>query len=229
MSETGKYTAGGYLPASFLDWDGRVTAVVFSTGCNFRCPWCHNGALVRREVEPVPADEIIADIARRANFLDGVCISGGEPTLWDGLAPFIRAVRNLNLPVKLDTNGSNPGILQRLLTDGLISHVAMDIKAPLDSASYARVAHSSVPIERIKESVEIIRNTATSYEFRTTFVPQLMTPGDLLAIRKYLNADPRWFAQCFKPVGCLDEEYLTKEPASEEELKGLLHGVAIRG
>lgn len=229
VSELEKYAAGGYLPASFLDWDGRVSAVVFTIGCNFRCPWCHNGALAEGRAEPMPVSEILSDIARRAKFLDGVCVSGGEPTLWDGLEPFIRETAKLGLPVKLDTNGSNPDIVRRLLAERLIAHVAMDVKAPLDADSYWRVARSRVPIENIRESIRIIKSTAPSWEFRTTWVPSIMTPDDLRAVREYLNDDARWFVQCFKPVGCLDAEFLSQKAADPQELERLLPGVTIRG
>lgn len=222
-------TVGGYLPASFLDWDGHISDVIFTTGCNFRCPWCHNGALVEGVVEDVPLSDVLANIVRRVKFLDGVCVSGGEPTLWDGLVPFIREVRELGLPVKLDTNGSNPDILLKLFDEKLVSHVAMDVKAPLDTVSYQRVTRSDVPVENMTRSVEIIRANAPSYEYRTTFVPGLMTPDDLTAIRKYLNDDAHWFVQCFKPMGCLDESFLSFAAAEPDELKKLLPGVTVRG
>ena len=222
-------TAGGYLPASFLDWDGRVAAVVFTVGCNFRCPWCHNGALVTGEIETTPVARIYADIARRAKFLDGVCVSGGEPTLWDGLVPFIEEIRKLGLPVKLDTNGSNPGVVEKLLDCGLIEHVAMDVKAPLDAASYKRVAGVDAAIGNLKKSIELIRQKAPSYEFRTTFVPPLLTPADLRAIREYLSDDAHWFIQCFKPVGCLDENFIKYKAADPEGVRKLLPGVNVRG
>ena len=222
-------TAGGYLPASFLDWDGRVAAVVFTVGCNFRCPWCHNSALVTGEIETLPIAGIYADIARRAKFLDGVCVSGGEPTLWAGLIHFIEEIRKLGLPVKLDTNGSNPGVVEKLLDRGFVEHVAMDVKAPLDAASYMKVTGVDSEIGDIKKSIELNRQKAPSYEFRTTFVPPLMTAADLRAIRESLSDDAHWFIQCFKPVGCLDESFLKYKAADPEEVKKLLPGVNVRG
>ena len=221
--------AGGYLPASFLDWDSHVAAVVFTTGCNFRCPWCHNSALVTGETEAMSVAAICADIKRRAKFLDGVCISGGEPTLWDGLLPFIEEIRKLELPVKLDTNGSNPAIVEKLLTDGVISHIAMDVKAPLDAAAYKKVVGVEVKMDDIRRSIELIKQKAPSYEFRTTFVPALMTAEDLRAIREFLSDDEHWFVQCFKPVGCLDESFLKYKAADPKEVKKLLPGVSVRG
>ena len=219
----------GLQKLTLLDYPGRTACTVFLSGCNFRCPWCHNSALVTGEIETLPIAGICADIARRAKFLDGVCVSGGEPTLWAGLIPFIEEIRKLGLPVKLDTNGSNPGVVEKLLDRGFVEHVAMDVKAPLDAASYMKVTGVDSEIGDIKKSIEIIRHKAPSYEFRTTFVPPLMTAADLHAIRESLSDDAHWFIQCFKPVGCLDESFLKYKAADPEEVKKLLPGVNVRG
>ena len=221
--------AGAYLPASFLDWEGRVAAVIFISGCGFRCPWCHNGALVRRETEEIPMERILSEIKRRSNFLDGVVISGGEPTLFPGLSEVMKEVRAAGLDVKLDTNGSNPALLREIIDKGLAAHVAMDIKAPLDAESYSRLAGVSVDVAKICESIDIIKKYAPSYEFRTTYVPALHAISDLCEIREYLNDDTHWVVQPFKPFGCLDENFLSYKAADAEELKKALPGIKIRG
>ena len=228
MGKNINFAAGGYLPASFLDWEAHISAVIFCLGCNFRCPWCHNGELALGRGEPLGLAQILADIKRRAAFLDGVVISGGEPTLQPRLPALAHAITELGLPVKLDTNGSRPEVIEALLNEGLVEHVAMDVKAPLDAASYERLTGTRVNVEKIRASVEIIKSRATSYEFRTTYVPALHTREDLLALREALRGEP-WRVQCFKPNNCLDEKFLTAEAAKAEELRRLLPDVPVRG
>ena len=229
MEKTADTRAGGYLPASFLDWEGHVAAVIFTCGCNFRGPWCNTGVLVTARAGELSIEKIIFDIKRRAKFLDGVVISGGEPTLWPGLRPLLEELKALGLSVKLDTNGTNPELLRGLIRDGLVEHVAMDVKAPLDAESYAKLTGVPVDIAKITESVGIIKESAASYEFRTTFVPALHGPDDMPAIRAQLGDDRHWVVQCFKPSGCLDGKFLEKEAADPEKLKKILPGVRIRG
>ena len=228
MEKNIDFAAGGYLPASFLDWEGHVSAVIFCLGCNFRCPWCHNGGLALGDGEKLDLGKILSDVERRAAFLDGVVISGGEPTLQPGLPALAREITALGLPVKLDTNGSRPEVIEKLLNEGLVEHVAMDVKAPLDAASYERLTAARVNVEKIRSSMEIIKNRAPSYEFRTTYVPALHSREDLLALREALRGEP-WRVQCFKPNNCLDEKFLTAEAAKAEKLRELLPGVVVRG
>lgn len=228
MEQNIDFAAGGYLPASFLDWEGHVSAVIFCLGCNFRCPWCHNGGLALGDGEKLDLGKILADVERRAAFLDGVVISGGEPTLQPGLPGLARAITELGLPVKLDTNGSRPEVIDALLNEGLVEHIAMDVKAPLGAAAYRRLTGVAADVEKIRASMEIIKSRATSYEFRTTYVPALHSCEDLLALREALRGEP-WRVQCFKPNNCLDEKFLAAETAKAEELRRLLPDVVVRG
>ncbi|WP_300264343.1 anaerobic ribonucleoside-triphosphate reductase activating protein [uncultured Cloacibacillus sp.] len=228
MEQNIDFAAGGYLPASFLDWEGHVSAVIFCLGCNFRCPWCHNGGLALGDGEKLDLGKILADVERRAAFLDGVVISGGEPTLQPGLPDLARAITELGLPVKLDTNGSRPEVIDALLNEGLVEHIAMDVKAPLGAAAYRRLTGVAADVEKIRASMEIIKSRATSYEFRTTYVPALHSCEDLLALREALRGEP-WRVQCFKPNNCLDEKFLAAETAKAEELRRLLPDVVVRG
>ena len=228
MEKNIDFAAGGYLPASFLDWEAHISAVIFCLGCNFRCPWCHNGGLALGRCEPLGLAQILADVKRRAAFLDGVVISGGEPTLQPGLPALAREITALGLPVKLDTNGSRPEVIEKLLNEGLVEHVAMDVKAPLVAAAYRRLTGVAADVEKIRSSIELIKSRAPSYEFRTTYVPALHTEEEMLALRDELRGEP-WFVQCFKPNGCLDEKFLSAEAAKAEELRELLPGVVVRG
>lgn len=223
------FKAGGYIPASFLDWEGHVAAVIFSCGCNFRCPWCHNGELALSSSEELPLEDILSDIKRRSHFLDGVVFSGGEPTLWSGLLRLLRLINGMGLPVKLDTNGSNPETLERLLDEGLVECAAMDVKAPLENEAYRRLVCADINIDRIRSSIDVIKRKAPSYEFRTTYVPALHSTEDLRLIRKQIDDDGHWVVQCFNPVGCLDASYLEKEAADSEKVKKILPEIKVRG
>lgn len=223
------FSVGGYLPTSFLDWDGHVSAVIFTSGCNFRCPWCHNKDLVLKNTTPIPLVDVISNIKARSTFLDGVVISGGEPCMWDVLLPCLRELNALRLPVKLDTNGSFPNVLDIVLSSGLVSHVAMDIKAPFDDTALKRVTGTSVSAVVIKESVDLIRRFALSYEFRTTYSPNILALDELLLIQEGLSYDKHWVLQCFKPVNCLDEAYLSYPAVSCDKLKEVFPDVNIRG
>lgn len=222
-------SAGGYLPASFLDWDGQLSAVIFTAGCNFRCPWCHNGALVSSGAELLDIEKILAEIKRRAKFLDGVVVSGGEPTLQPGLCGLILRLRALVPAVKLDTNGSSPEILKKLLSEKLVDFVAMDLKAPLNNESYSKLCGCAVETDKIKESVALIKELAPAYEFRTTVVPGLTTEEELRLLRAELSDDSHWVLQPFRPEGCLDPEYLTKKAVDSEKLRKIFPEIKIRG
>jgi len=224
-----RYTAGGYLPASFLDWDGHVSAVVFTSGCNFRCPWCHNSELVLQQTDPIELNIIIDDICRRINFLDGVVLTGGEPCLWDGLFDFLRMMKELKISVKLDTNGSMPDILGKVLEEGLADNVAMDVKAPLNKVALKRVTGVDVDPEKIKRSIDIIKRSVPAYEFRTTFIDGLLTIEDMNEIRKELGDDAHWIIQVFRPVNCLDPSYCAFPAADAEKLREKFLGIKVRG
>ena len=227
--EMKEYTAGGYLPASFLDWDGHVSAVVFTSGCNFRCPWCHNSELVLQKTDLIDLSFITHDICKRRKFLDGVVLTGGEPCLWDGLFDFLRMMKKLKIKVKLDTNGSMTDILEKVLEEDLADHVAMDVKAPLDEQSLKRLTGVDVRVENIRKSIEIIKRLAPSYEFRTTFVEGLLNFEDMHELRKELNDDAHWVIQCFRPVNCLDPDYCSSPPVDAEKLRDKFPGIKVRG
>jgi len=223
------FCAGGYLPASFLDWEGHVSAVIFVSGCNFRCPWCHNRDLVLGTAPDLPMGDILADIRRRAKFLDGVVVSGGEPCMWPGIKPLLMALKETGLPVKLDTNGSLPDVLFELLAEKLVDFVAMDVKAPFDAAALKKVAGVDVSPDDIRKSVSLIRSHTPGYEFRTTYVSGLLTKEDLLSVRESLDDDSHWVVQCFRPVNCLDDSYLNHAADSAESVKEMLPGISVRG
>ena len=224
-----KVLVGGYMPASFLDWDGHVTAVIFTNGCNFRCPYCHNSGLVKSETDMEELDAVLKDIKRRAAFLDGVTISGGEPCMWPHLLSTMREIKKMGLEIKLDTNGSFYEVLKSVLDEGLADHVAMDVKAPLEDEALERITKNGIGAERLSRSIELIKSKAPSYEFRTTFSPSYLSEAELLKIREDLSDDSHWIVQCFKPNNCLDEEFLELKAVDEEYVKKLVPGVKVRG
>lgn len=186
MSHEPDLVVGGLQRFSLCDFPARVAAVVFTQGCNFRCPFCHNGQLIPQQpsrTEPgstVALSDVFDFLRSRVGRLDGVVVSGGEPTIQPGLARFLGEVRRLGFDVKLDTNGSRPGVLAALLADKLVDYVAMDIKAPL--AGYARLAGCRVSTESVLQSIELLAASGVEHEFRTTVVDALLDDADLVAI-----------------------------------------------
>ncbi|MGI6574907.1 MAG: anaerobic ribonucleoside-triphosphate reductase activating protein [bacterium] len=184
---------------SMVDFPGEVCTTVFYGGCNFRCPWCHNGDLVLRPdtFSPTEPEELLAVLLRRKNWIQGVCISGGEPTLAASLPGLIKALKEHSFRIKLDTNGTNPQVLAQLLKDNLLDYVAMDIKAP--PAKYDLLTGVKVDLNMIEESIALLQGSTISYEFRTTVVPRLLQEEDLLAIGRWLEGNSRYVLQQFRP------------------------------
>jgi pyruvate formate lyase activating enzyme len=191
---------GGLQKFSTIDFPEKLAAVIFTRGCNFRCPFCHNFELISEKNSSGDLDQkgVLDFLRRRIGKLDGVVLSGGEPTLHSDLADFILDIKNLGFEVKLDTNGSWPEIIRSLLGKGLLAYIAMDIKHVY--AKYTRACGLQIPsIERIKESVSIITNSDIAYEFRTTMVPGIHVVSDALDIAMQLDGAKRFAVQEFMP------------------------------
>lgn len=195
---------GGLLPFSLCEFPGRTAAVVFTQGCNFRCPFCHNGGLIPFDAPERPVSEAEVDrfLCGRQGKLDGVVVSGGEPTLQSDLPDFLRRVKRLGFVAKLDTNGSRPDVLRALLEESLVDYVAMDIKAPFDR--YDDLAGVPVEVARVRESVEAIASSGVRHVFRTTVVPSLLDDGDIAELRESLPAGSPHRLQAFRPGTALD-------------------------
>jgi len=211
----------GFLETSFLDWPGKVVSVLFLPGCNFRCPFCHNHALVLNPggLEEIPRSYIMARLAELEGWVDGVCISGGEPTIHPYLPSFIAEIKSLGLPIKLDTNGSNPHVLQSLVEEGLVDSVAMDVKGPLDEVNYSRAAGVPVDLEKIRESICFLKQGKVDYRFRTTVVPALHKEEDLLHLAHHLSGSSSFTLQNFNPEDPLDPQLKGTSPYTEEWLQ----------
>jgi pyruvate formate lyase activating enzyme len=211
----------GFLETSFVDWPGKVVAVLFLPGCNFRCPFCHNHQLVLNPGghEDIPLEYVMARLAELKEWVDGVCISGGEPTIHPRL-PFLMAeIKRAGQLVKLDTNGSNPHVLRSLVEGGLVDCVAMDVKAPLDTARYARAAGVPADLEKIQESICLLKKGTVEYHFRTTVVPALHKEEDLLTLARHLSGSSSLTLQNFNPENPLDPRLKGTSPYPEEWLQ----------
>lgn len=187
----------GLNKTTLLDYPGRVAATVFAGGCNFRCPFCHNAGLVLTpsSAETYSEEDVFSFLSKRKNVLQGVCITGGEPTLQADLPEFIAKIKKLGYAVKLDTNGYKPEVLRDLLAAGLLDYVAMDIKNCLSKYEFTTGVESDV--EKIKASVELLKSSGIDYEFRTTVVKEFHSREDLLQIGQWIKGCPKYYLQQF--------------------------------
>lgn len=187
---------------TLLDFPGKVACTVFTGGCNFRCPFCHNALLVTKlpEKPDYSEDEILSFLEKRTGLLDGVAITGGEPLLNPDIADFIRKIRSMGYAVKLDTNGSFPERLKAIVGEGLVDYVAMDIKNHKEK--YAEtIGLKNLDLSKIEESVEFLKSGAVDYEFRTTVVEQFHTVEDIRAAAEWISGAKRYFLQNFVDSG----------------------------
>ncbi len=189
---------GGLQKMTLLDFPGKVACTVFLSGCNFRCPFCHNSPLLRG-IEELSEDSFFAFLKKRQGLLDGVAITGGEPLLQNDIHSFMHKIRELGYKIKLDTNGSQPHILEKLLQSGLIDYIAMDIKNSPEKYDLTSGAKNSFPA--VKESAELIMASAVEYEFRTTVVEEFHCADDFHAIGQWLQGAKAYYLQCFEDSG----------------------------
>ena len=201
-----------------LDFPGFISATVFLGGCNFRCPFCHNADLVLRPeaLDTIPLDYFIAFLESRRDWLEAVCVSGGEPLIWEDLEVLLRVIKDRNMLVKLDTNGSRPDRLADLIGAQLVDHIAMDVKSPLHK--YKQVTRSEVSEDDIVRSIEIVRKCELPYTFRITVVPGLVGEKDLLEIAQMLHRAKRFQIQQFSNRNTLDKIFAQIDPYPEEAI-----------
>jgi pyruvate formate lyase activating enzyme len=217
---------GGLQKLTLIDYPGKIAATVFTVGCNFSCPFCHNPELVSPNAiknQPVTLEsEFFEFLKSRQGQLDGVCITGGEPTLHKDLPDFIKKIKKLGFAVKLDTNGSHPEIMEKLISEKILDYIAMDIKAPADK--YNEIA-GGVGVEKIKKSVELIKNSGIDYEFRTTVVPKFHKKEDFTKIAEWLKGSKKYFLQQFYPTKTLDDCLKGEKSYLKEELEEFCEGI----
>lgn len=208
---------GGLQKVSLIDYPGKISAIIFTQGCNFRCPYCHNPDLVEPKLyQPcLPQQDILDFLTTRRGKLDAVTITGGEPTLQEDLIPFIREIRHLGFAVKLDSNGSQPDVLASLIEKKLLDFIALDVKAPPEK--YQSVAKVPVVIGLIRESIRLVLKANIPHEFRTTIVASLLTPEDILSIVLEIAGAKRYALQKFQPARTLNKKYIKEKTYADEE------------
>jgi len=218
---------GALQKTSLIDFPKLISCTIFTQGCNFRCPYCHNPELVLPEKFAIPINiEIIFDfLDKRKDYLDGVCITGGEPTIQPDIIDFIKEIKNKGFKVKLDTNGSHPEIIERLLKDNLIDYISMDIKGPFEK--YSKISGINIDIEKIKKSVDLIKNSFIDYEFRTTVVKKLISINDFEKIGKQIEGAKKYFLQKFVPSKHIKPEFINERNYSDEEF-GIIKEIIVK-
>jgi len=212
---------GGLEKSTLIDYPGRIAATVFLLGCNFRCPFCYSSELVLPEKmaeQPKIAEKAFFDFLKeRQGLLEGVVICGGEPTIHKDLPDFIKRIKDLGFLLKLDTNGSNPEMLRELMQKGLVDYVAMDIKAPL-GAKYDLATGVKVDLDKIKESIEIIKGSGVDYEFRSTIVPSIHSKEDVIQMAKDISPAKKYYLQNFRGEKTIDPRFEEIKPYAKDFL-----------
>ncbi|MEN9978786.1 MAG: anaerobic ribonucleoside-triphosphate reductase activating protein [candidate division WOR-3 bacterium] len=228
----------GFVPTSMIDWDGKITAVLFTGGCNFHCPFCHNGPVADDDpaLPSLPLEEIMMNLENRLGWLDGVVITGGEPLMHPEIFELCATLKRLNLKIKLDTNGSFPYPLKRALALGLVDAVAMDIKAPLNERYAEAVGRSLPSLAHLRRTIRLLIESGIEYEFRLTLVPGLINPEDIPQIGVALRSARTAVLQQFVPENARAAGYRQKQPyslaqaeAMRSELAKFVSEVRLRG
>jgi pyruvate formate lyase activating enzyme len=226
----------GFQKISMVDYPGLICSTIFTQGCNFRCGFCHNRALMTTDIDfGCSQQEFFEYLDRRKNMIDGVCITGGEPTLWPDLSDFARQIKKTGLKFKLDTNGSNPQMIHDLLQENLLDYIAMDVKTSFEKYYLFKVPEN---IEKVlAQSIQKIISSKIPYEFRTTCVPGVVTEEDICSIARVITGAKKYYLQQFRShENVLDEEFLHIKPYSKQELygfksisEGFVEEVILRG
>jgi len=212
---------GGLEKVSLIDYPNKLAAVVFTQGCNFRCPFCYNPSLIniQKSSENIISEEdIFVFLNNRVGKLEAVVISGGEPTIQKDLHDFIQKIKNLGFLVKLDTNGSNPETLEELIRKEMLDYIAMDLKASKDK--YNQLTGIEVNFQKIEESIKLIKDSNIDYEFRSTLVPNFLEMDDINKMGKLIQGTEKWCLQNFKSnMDLLDKDLIDQESFSGSDMQ----------
>ena len=207
---------GGLNKLTTQDFPGNLACIIFTSGCNFNCDYCYNRDLVESNTTDISLDEVFSYLEERKNMLDGVVISGGEPTIWNDLIPFIERIKEYGFKIKLDTNGYKPEVLKEIIDKNLVDYIAMDIKAVFNN--YYKIINTKIDTNKIIESIKLINESKIDHEFRTTIIKGMHTKEDLDEIVKLVNGSP-YYLQNFK----MEDTVINKkmEGFTEDELNDL--------
>jgi len=217
----------GFIDLSLVDWDGKVSAVIFLPHCNFRCPFCYNLGFVLKpeEMQTISYEEVKQYLTKNKGWLDGVTITGGEPTIHNELPTLCKQIKESGLGVKLDTNGTNSAMVQNLIEQGLVDYVAMDFKAPLTQEKYSHTigVNAEKLLAEIEETIDVLLSGSVDYEFRTTLVPTIHSKNDVKQICNRITGCKKYVLQCFKgEVETLDPAFKNVKSFSQEEMEEFL-------
>lgn len=212
---------GGFQEFSLIDYPNKICAIVFTQGCNFRCPYCHNPELIdtKRCAKGMEQERIFSFLERRKGKLDAVEVTGGEPTLQRDLLEFLKRIKEMGYLTKLDSNGTRPDIIAEAVKKGLVDYLAMDIKAPLEK--YEETVRATVDTSKIAASMDVIMGSNLDYEFRTTVVKSQLTKDDIIEIVKLIKGAKLYVLQKFVPSKTLDEKFLNETSYDDEALEVL--------
>lgn len=215
----------GMIESSFLDWDGKIVSTLYVPNCNFRCPFCHNWELIMHpeKFNAKLFEEIKAFLTQNRDFIDGICLTGGEPALYSDLIEYLKKIKDLGMMVKLDTNGSVPKMIENVFDHDIISYIAMDIKAPLEPMAYNRLAGAKVKLENIKHTIDLIMNSGVDYEFRTTVVPTMLDDNDILEIARSIEGAKKYVLQQFVPEHTFSEDLRTITPYNKDKIDAMIN------
>ena len=214
------------IETSLIDWEGKIVSTLYVPSCNFRCPYCYNCDLILHpeNFPDISHREIDNYLLKRKDFIDGICMSGGEPTLYPDLFAYFKGIKDKGFLIKLDTNGTNPRLIEKLLNHGLVDYIAMDIKSSLDFNNYSRAAgiKDKIMLEKAKDSIELIMNSRIDYEFRTTVVPLLHSDETIMEIARYIAGAKKYVLQNFSPLEkTLEPSFQKIKPYSDEKMQEL--------
>ena len=223
-----------YLKTSLIEWPGKIVSVIFTPGCNFRCPFCHNAHLVDPQqvnhLTLLKEEEVLKDLVQRKEWIEAVAITGGEPTLQKDLLAFLSKIKAMGYRVMLEQNGTHPEIIKKLINQKLVDYFCLDLKGNFEN--YSKFSGVKTETEKIRESLWLIAESGLECELRTTVVPGLHTKENLIKLAEEIKEilahsrlkieNCRWYLQQFRPIGCLNQDYLGLKPFSPEELKSWL-------
>ncbi|MCF6149685.1 MAG: anaerobic ribonucleoside-triphosphate reductase activating protein [Candidatus Kuenenia sp.] len=211
----------GFIENSLVEWEGKIVSIIFLPTCNFLCHYCHAPHLVQtpNDLESIPLESVTKKLQQSFGWIDGIVVSGGEPTMYKELGTLLKIFKDIGVLVRVDTNGTNPYILRDLIAKGLLDCVAMDIKAPLRKSKYEEITGTPCNIEDIIKSIHIIMESDIEYEFRTTVCPSQLDQYDIEDIAISIRGAERYILQSFRPNHCLNTEMLKERPYSHEVLR----------